>query len=382
MVPPALHTLQIGLGWFPEQSGGLNRVYYDLMRFLPQIGVGVCGLVAGSPDLAARTGGQVAAFAAGSASLPLRWRNARREALHLLSDRAPSLVASHFALYTVPVARRLRKHPFVVHFHGPWARESAVEGQGRLATWSKYLLELHVYRQARRFIVLSTAFQDILHRSYGIPLERIRIVPGGVDLGRFAQGLTRAEARQHLGWPSDRPLVLTVRRLQPRMGLTNLIDAMEQVRAQVPEALLLIAGDGTLAGELAARIDSLGLYNHVRLLGFVPDDDLPLAYSAADLTVVPTVSLEGFGLITIESLAAGTPVLVTPVGGLPEAVAGLAADLVLPGSDAAALADGLTNALRGTMPLPEAAACRAYARTHHSWPVIAQRIRDVYEEAL
>jgi glycosyltransferase involved in cell wall biosynthesis len=300
----------------------------------------------------------------------------------VIEDQRPDLVASHFTLFTAPLGRHLKERPLVMHFHGPWAAESAVAGEGRPATRVKLLIEQQVYRRARRFIVLSEAFREVLHRNYGVPYERVRIVPGGVDVGRFALDVTRAEARARLGWPVDRPVVLAVRRLQRRMGLETLLAAMKAVRARVPEVQLLIAGTGPLAAELEARVDALGLHQHVRLLGYLLDDDLPLAYRAADLTVVPTAALEGFGLITLESLAAGTPVLVTPVGGLPEAVRGLSERLVLAGSDVAALVDGLGDALAGDLPLPDPAACRAYAEAHFSWPIIARQTRAVYEEAL
>jgi glycosyltransferase involved in cell wall biosynthesis len=377
-----MHTLQVGMGWFPEQAGGLNRVFHNLVRALPEAGVGVQGLVAGSPDVAAQTGGRVVAFAPIAAPIPVRWREARRRALALMAAQPPDLVASHFTLYTAPLGHRLGDRPLVMHFHGPWAAESAVAGQGRVGTRLKHLVEQRVYRRAVRFVVLSEAFRDVLVQSYGVAAERIRVVPGGVEVERFALDGTRAEARERLGWPTDRPVVLAVRRLQRRMGLEALVEALPAVRARVPEVLLLIAGSGPLADELKARIAALGLQDHARLLGYLPDADLPLAYRAADLSVVPTVALEGFGLITVESLAAGTPVLVTPVGGLPEVVRGLSERLVLPGTDAAALAEGVAGALTGVLPLPDAAACRAYAEAHFSWATVARRVRAVYEEAL
>jgi len=94
------------------------------------------------------------------------------------------------------------------------------------------------------------------------------------------------------------------------------------------------------------------------------------------------VALEGFGLIAVESLAAGTPVLVTPVGGLPEVVSDLSTNLVLPGSGAEDLADGLAQALTGELTLPDDEACQSFARTRYDWPVIAVRTRDVYAEVL
>ena len=150
----------------------------------------------------------------------------------------------------------------------------------------------------------------------------------------------------------------------------------------MPDALVLIAGDGPLRGELERQITSFGLADTVRLLGFVPDAELPRAYRAADLTVVPTVALEGFGLIVVESLAAGTPCFVTPVGGLPEAVGGLSRALLLRSTGAEAIADGLADALTGATPLPSPRECVDFVRKHYDWPVIAERVRLVYEEAL
>jgi glycosyltransferase involved in cell wall biosynthesis len=165
------------------------------------------------------------------------------------------------------------------------------------------------------------------------------------------------------------------------MGLENLIAAFARVRAAQPDALLYIAGTGPLRADLEAEIRARDLTDHVRLLGFVPDRDLPSAYRAADLSVVPTVRLEGFGLITVESLAAGTPVLVTPVGGLPETVGALSEALVLPAATVDALAHGLTAALRTPTSLPSRSSCRAYARSTFGWPAIARRTREVYAEA-
>jgi glycosyltransferase involved in cell wall biosynthesis len=157
---------------------------------------------------------------------------------------------------------------------------------------------------------------------------------------------------------------------------------MDEVRKRVPDALLLVAGKGPLERELTSLVRSLRLENHVQLLGFVPDQELPAAYRAADLTVVPSVAAEGFGLVVIESLAAGTPVLVTPVGGLPEVVRDLSPEMVLPATGACSLAEGLTAAFAGELALPDSNAARTYARARYDWPVVAARVRGVYVEAL
>jgi glycosyltransferase involved in cell wall biosynthesis len=148
------------------------------------------------------------------------------------------------------------------------------------------------------------------------------------------------------------------------------------------DILLPIADEGVPSDELSTRVRLLGLGGDLRLLGFVPDQDLPIAYRAANLTVVPSMALEGFGLPIVESLAAGTPPLVTPVGGSPEVVRELSAELVLPAPGAGPLGEGLVAALTGGLHLPSAEACQAYARSRYDWPLIAARVQGVYSEAL
>ena len=378
----SLTTLQSGMGWFPQQAGGLNRMYHNLVRTLPALGVRVHGLVAGTGSVSELAGGTVTPFASPDAPLMSRWWAARREAKRVLRDVEPALVASHFALYSASWLDLIGDRPFVVHFHGPWAAEGAVEKAPSPVTRLKHYIERRVYARADRLIVLSDAFGQILQNAYDIPGDRIVRIPGGVDAAAFAPNASPMEARIRLDWPLNRPIVLAVRRLAPRMGLETLIDAMADVRRDVPDVLLLVAGTGPLDSSLIHRIRERGLAQHVRLLGFIPDADLPYAYRAATLSVVPTVALEGFGLITIESLAAGTPVLVTPVGGLPEVVAPLSDELVCTGTNRHDLADGLRRALLVPEVLPRTDACQSYVRTHFDWPLITRQIRDVYDDAL
>ena len=377
-----LTAFQIGMHGFPERAGGLDRMYHALAGALPDAGVAVRGMVAGTGAAAADTHGAIAAFAQPGASVPARLLRARRMLRERLAREKPDVIASHFALYTLPGLDLIRDYPKVMHFHGPWAAENTAEGVADIASRIQHHVEAAVYTRCQLHIVLSMAFGRVLQTRYGVDPARIRIVPGCVDAARFGVSMDRRTARQALNLPTDRPIVLTLRRLVRRMGLEDLVDAMATVRRSVPDALLLIVGRGTLDAELRERIAAIGLQDHVRLLGALPDAQLPLVYRAADLSVVPTLTLEGFGLTTVESLAAGTPVLVTPVGGLPEAVRELSEALVLPASGAAALAAGVTDALRGTLRLPDAEACRQYARERFDVPVIAAKVAQVYREAV
>jgi len=377
-----MKILQIGEGWFPEEAGGLNRYYYDCAQFLPEAGIEIQGLVAGSENVGQASQGQVQAFAPTQSSLWQRWRGVRQESRTLLSQKETSLVVSHFALYALPCLTHLGRLPLVTHFHGPWALESQMEGANPITVWAKKALEQVTYRRSTRFIVLSATFRDILHQAYHVPLDRIHIIPGGTNLKRFHRPLSRSEARAALGWEAEQPILFCVRRLAKRMGLENLITAFKQVHQHSPEARLYIAGKGPLAPVLQRQIESLNLTDKIQLLGYLPEEQLPLAYRAADFSIVPTIDLEGFGLIVVESLAAGTPVLGTPVGGIPTILEPFCPDLLLAGYSPHQLAEGIIEVLSGKRRLPTQEACQSYVQQHYSWSRIAQRIKSVYQAAI
>jgi glycosyltransferase involved in cell wall biosynthesis len=380
-------TFQIGMGWFPELPGGLDRVYYNLTVHLASLGIRVQGAVLGSPEVARSTGGDFIPFAEPGDSLITRLANARKAIGNALQASPPDLVASHFALFTAPILDKLLSTPLIVHFHGPWARELAAEAKGltpkeKLKSVAGQIIERTVYRRASRFIVLSGAFRDVLVNEYRVPKGLIRVVPGGVEFSSFLIPQSKIEARRDLGVETCRPIIVAVRRLARRMGLDRLIDAIAEVRLQYPDVLLLIAGKGSMAADLTSRIRLRGLERNVRLIGFVPDAKLAMLYRAADFSVVPTVELEGFGLITLESLAAGTPVLVTPVGGLPDAVSALSPDLVLASTATEHIAQGIIEALNGRRRLPTRNEAQAYISENFTWAKMAERTIQVYSEAL
>lgn len=211
---------------------------------------------------------------------------------------------------------------------------------------------------------------------------RIHVIPGSVDLDHFGVSLSKAEARKELGWPLSRRILVSVRRLSHRMGLDLLIDAMPDVVAKNPEVLLYIGGKGPLRDALEQRVSALRLSRYVQFLGFVPEDRLPLVYRAADFNVVPTRACEGFGLVAAESLAAGTPSIVTPIGGLPEIVTPFSPDLVLRSHSTKDIAEGLIRALSGDISIPSSDECSDYAKTNFSSSLMASRTATLYRELL
>ena len=380
----APNLLQVGAEWVNTSAGGLNRYVEGLALGLSTHSVDQRWMIMGDDQIESSSF-QVDVVAKPDASLFARWWAMRQAFTRQVEASCPDVITTHFALYALPIKKYLGQYPHVVHFHGPWSAESQAEGGRSLTVRAKYMLERAVYQTGDRYITLSEAFADVLCDRYGVDREKVRVIPGGVDVDRFHTGVSRADARTNLGWSSDRPTILCVRRLVHRMGLEQLIEAIASIKSKHPDVLLKIAGKGPLTPTLKQLIEKLDLSDQVELLGFVPDDDLPYIYSAADFTIVPSQSLEGFGLIIAESLAAGTPVLVTPVGGMPEAVRGLDSGLILRGYDVNHIADGLVAALNGMSmtgnALPTASQCQSYAREHYDWRVIAGRVLEVYREA-
>lgn len=378
-----LRVFQIGTGWFPETKGGTENVYYNLARSFEADGASVTGLVSGRRQAERDTDARIRSFSVDQPMLrrAAEIRSATRSAF---AAETPDIVASHFALYALPVLDRLRGTPLVSHFHGPWALESQVEGASRGATLAKMAIEMLVYRRSSRVIAMSDAFRDILLRRYHLPERKIDMVPNGIDTALFDLPVSRDVARARLGWEPGRPTVFTVRRLVRRMGLDTLITAWAAVRRQPGgrDAVLHIAGKGPERAALERQAAELGLSDCIRFDGLISDEALRLSYRAADMTVIPTAALEGFGLIAAESLAAGTPVLTTPVGGLPEVVSGLSRAMVLDGISAPDIARGISEALADPSRLPQAAACRTYAQQTYDWRVIAPKVAAVYRNAM
>jgi glycosyltransferase involved in cell wall biosynthesis len=369
--------LCIGVGWFPKSPGGLERYIFELNHQLVEKGdlVEFCGV--GLP----RTNSNSLIMLTNlcESNWPI-WQRLWFIKRRFLARKTflPDAINLHFALYSLPLLASFPPNiPLTFTFHGPWAFESYQEGGNRLSVFLKRWIEERVYQKCDRFIVLSKAFGAILHETYRISWNKIHVIPGGVDTSHFQLNLTRLEARSKLSWPQDCPILFTPRRLVHRMGLDKLIAALVQVQQQIPEIWLAIAGKGPIREALEQQVRDLNLQKNVKFLGFLPDEDLPVAYQAADLTVMPSQSLEGFGLVLLESLACGTPALCTPVGGMPEVVDPFYPTLVTQSAHENAIAERLIDFLMGSLELPSREDCRKYAVTNFDWKAIAPRVREV-----
>jgi glycosyltransferase involved in cell wall biosynthesis len=370
-----LSTLQIGMTAASSHMSGTDRYFLELLRSLPASGVAVHGILLGDPADVDDPVAGVEGFARTNASRLRRWLGIRRSVGRLVGSS--DVVVSHGVPHIFPAIDLVQSRPLVVHFHGDWAAEARMSGRHPATVHIRHFQQRTVFAHADRFIVLSRAFASALTAGFGVSPEMIDVIPGGVDLDLFDADESQHEARAACGLP-DRPIVLCVSRLVAAKGLSALISAMTIVHPQHPNAFLAIVGSGPLAADLQRQIDGSGLHDSVQIVGHV-GAGLPLFYRAANVTIVPSDLVEGFGLVVVESLAMGTPVLVTPVGGLPEVISDLDRQLILDSPTVKDLAAGLCRALNNPSELPRGPSCRDYA-TRFAWSTIAGRVAAAYRD--
>ncbi|MFQ5905075.1 MAG: glycosyltransferase family 4 protein [bacterium] len=208
----------------------------------------------------------------------------------------------------------------------------------------------------------------------------MEVIPGGVDAERFKPVADRRALRRSLGLPTEGLLLLTVRRLIARMGLKNLVDAMPMVLEREPHACLLVGGKGYLRESLRERVAQLGIESGVRLVGFIDEALLPKYYAASDLFVLPTVSLEGFGMVTLEALSSGTPVLGSSAGATPEILRRLDTRLLLEGTEPEHLAGAILRFARMDGREDLRRRCRAFVEENYRWDEVVLRLEKTMEE--
>ncbi len=380
---------------FEDIPGGSRVVARELARGLTARGHAVTFLVPRqnleAPDDEARDGVRVVRYP-GAGRLLEFVREGRRACGRLWAEGPFDLVHTHFAYAAHGPLRALPcGTPHLRSFYGPWDEEGWVGDAdarrrmpGRVKARVKRVLRRQVeaanLRRSRAVVVLSDHSRGEV-RAFGYPDKDIHLIAGGTDVERFVPTEDKAAVRRGLGLPPDRALLLSIRRLAPRMGLDKLIRALPAVIARHPDVLLLIGGQGPERERLERLVADLGMENHVRLLGFIPDATLAAHYQAADLFVLPTMALEGFGLVTTEALASGLPVLGTAVGATPEILSRLDPRLVVPESSAPALASAILDFLEGDWGRSlSPALLRGLVLDHYQWDRHVEAVERLYTQ--
>ncbi len=234
------------------------------------------------------------------------------------------------------------------------------------------LVEKSLLKRSNRILVLSDYTRKKLNDVYELRGSKITLIPGAVDINRFKPTDDRVAIRHNLDLPANSFILLTVRNLEPRMGIENLLLAFKTVLGEKPDSHLVIAGAGPIEQELQALVRDSGLNDLVRFTGYIPENKLPAYYQMADLFILPTLDLEGFGLVTVEALSSGLPVLGTPVGGTKEILAHMGTEFLFADTTSESMASLILEAVQTWAGDPSAynrisQKCRKVAERHYSW---------------
>jgi phosphatidylinositol alpha-mannosyltransferase len=279
-----------------------------------------------------------------------------------------------------------RFSPEVVHAHEPMTPSTSMlavlAGHGPVvATFHSFLdrsrlLELAapalrpVWRRIDARIAVSGAAASFLARAF--PGE-VEIVPNGVAVERFAEPHPAAE-----GLPAGRRL-LWVNRLDPQKGFPVMVRAFQRLSAEFADLSLVVAGDGRDRGAL--RLLPPEQARRVLMLGTVPHDRLPAYHAGADVFASPALGQESFGMVLVEAMAAGVPVVATDIPGYRDVVRHGVDGLLVPPNDPNSLARAIASVLREPALADRLAAAGRARAMGYSWEVVVPRIEDVYRRA-
>jgi len=318
------------------------------------------------------------------------------EAFTSLKSLEYDLIHSHYWMSGLAALelKRLWNLPVIQMFHtlGLMRQRVArpdeeVDGDYRLSG------EKRILQEADCIIAATVAEKAQIQWLYQAEVDKIGIIPPGVDLSHFYP-IPEDEAKEVIGIPPCDQVLLYVGRIEPLKGIDTLIEAIAHMRRnddaeELSFCLAVIGGDpdSTPENQTAEmkRLKDLchlhGLDDLVTFLGKRDQDLLPYYYSAAEAVVVPS-HYESFGMVALEAMACGTPVVASQVGGLAYLVQDGVTGYTVPSSDVEALAGRLSDLIRDKSLRDQLGKQAAALAQDFSWEIIARQIRDLYQELI
>lgn len=274
------------------------------------------------------------------------------------------------------LARLLRK-PLLCYVHG---EDIEVARTSRELTW----IVNRVLRGADRLICNSQNTKSLLMEYWHVPAKKIEVINPGVDEQTFCPAEPDLAFRQKVGW-DDRFVCLTVGRLQRRKGHDKMIEAIPQIKKEIPNILYAIVGQGDNYPNLVAAVKKLGLEQHVKFLDEIEDEDLIGCYQQCDVFILPNRSdgndIEGFGMVLVEAQAAGKPVIAGNSGGTAETMkvgkTGMIVDCTSPEAIAKAV-NSLKEEMEQGAFQPDA--CRQHVLENLTWVKHTEKAKAVFQQ--
>ncbi len=308
--------------------------------------------------------------------------NMQKEAAEIISNTHGSINLIHAHDWLVADAVIGLKHifriPLVVTFHST----EIGRRNGLHTTYQRMIHETEVWlaHEAWKVLCCSNYMASHLSWAFGLPREKIEVIPNGVDVSIFDNDFDKTQLRSKYALPEEK-LVLFVGRLVHEKGVHVLINSIPGVLAKV-NAKFVIVGEGYMKDALQGQVRSMGLSHKVLFAGFLDEQSLHSLYKCADVCVVPSL-YEPFGITALEAMAAQVPVVVSDVGGLSEIVEHDKTGVKIYPNNPSSLAWGITRVLLDTA-YAKWIQLNAYQKAleTYSWDKISDRTKNFYQKIL
>lgn len=269
--------------------------------------------------------------------------------------------------------------PLVSTIHATEAgRNSGIRGETQ-----KYIndTEWMLTYESSEVIVNSNYMKNELQRLFGLPYEKINVVPNGVNLNLFNNIEKDYDFRRKFAMDNEK-IILFIGRLVYEKGIQTLIAAMPKILSNYHDSKLIVAGKGGMIDELRAQVSALGLNDKVYFTGYLAAKDVQRMYKCADISVFPS-TYEPFGIVALEAMLSGTPVVVSDVGGLNEIVEHGVNGMKSYAGNPNSLADSILTLLYDQKLCDTVTKnAKLKVKTEYNWTKIAQDTHLAYQKAI
>ena len=231
--------------------------------------------------------------------------------------------------------------------------------------------------KADRIIAVSNAAKAFISH---FTQKEVVVIPNGVDSKKFHPNWNRERLREELGIEEEH-IILSVGRISYRKGIHVLLNAMKILTEEVDDIRLIIIGEGEMSLFLRTQARLLDIEDRVSFMGYVPSQQLPKFFGVTDIFVLPSITAEAFGIVLLEAMASGKPIVATNVGGIPEVVESSKSGILVGPGDEYALAKVIFSLLKDENLRNELGKNgRKAVEKRYSWDIISGKIEEVYQK--
>jgi N-acetyl-alpha-D-glucosaminyl L-malate synthase BshA len=316
----------------------------------------------------------------------------KKEIINLHKKENFDIIHQIHDYYSIAIDKEEIQKPIIATIHHPFTAERKFfKMNNNFFGYYSYLfkrralflekMQKSVCEKADKIIAVSNYTAKNIAEEYDVPRRKMEVIPNGVDINRFNPKINGKETKERLGIKHD-PVILFVGILNFHKGVEYLIKSFSKVIRAVPNAKLVIAGDGPQRDYIIKLIDNLNLKKSVKMIGKVRDDDLLRVYAASDVLVLPSL-MEGFGMVLIEAMACGKPCVASRAGGVEDVIVDGETGFIVPPADSDSLYQAIHDILIDDMLSKKfGVAGRKRVEENFTWDHIARRTLGVYEKML